>query len=354
MRELLPVPDALVDPGTGEPRLGSFRGGFPRVDVSPLAGPWLRFFTRKRWVYAVVAKPPVLVAACVVDLGYSATAFAFAYDSKQRRMLADVSAIGLRASVSDTAQEGCDASFGSRALDVSVRRPVGSSSYRLRVRSGALEVDAQLDSANAPPSLTAASRLDERRVSTTEKRALLRVTGSARIAPQKKNFGGNGSVGGSALGVVGKAGGIVHDLGGGVGGYDYTHGLLPRRTRWNWAFLLGTTDQGEPIALNLVEGFMGEAECGAFTRGETLPLTEGRFAFDAKTPLAPWSVCTADGTTSLSFSPGAAHIEKKNLLVVRSRFIQPVGTFSGTIGLGSRKVSVSHALGVVEDQDVLW
>jgi hypothetical protein len=330
MRELLPVPDTLVDPRTGKPTLGSFRGGFRRVDVSPLAGPVARFFTRKRWVYVAIAKPPLLVAACVVDLGYSATAFAFAYDSEQRRLLGDVSAIGMRASMSDTAQEGCDAVFRSKALDVSVRRPAGSTAYHVVVRSRAFTVDAQLDSIGAPPSLTAAARLSESRISTTEKRALLATTGRL------------------------EAGGVSRDLDGGLGGYDYTHGLLPRRTRWNWAFLLGTTDRGEPIALNLVEGFMGEAECGAFTPDETVPLSEGRFAFDAKTPLAPWSVCTADGTTSLSFSPGAAHVEKKNLLFVRSRFIQPVGTFSGTIGLGSRRVSVAHALGVVEDQDVLW
>src|ERR1700733_3981090 len=32
MRELLPAPDSIVDPATRLPRLGSYRGGLPRVD----------------------------------------------------------------------------------------------------------------------------------------------------------------------------------------------------------------------------------------------------------------------------------------------------------------------------------
>ncbi len=329
-REILPIPDAVVDPTTGKARLGSFRGGFSRVDLSATASPLLRWVARKRWVYVIIAKPPLLVAACVVDLSYSGTAFAFAYDSAQKRMLADVSSLGMRARVSDTAQAGCFATFHSRALSISFGRKLGETTYSLEVDSPAFDVRAIMDSASAPPSLTAVSEVGRGRVSTTEKRALLSARGTIRI------------------------GNVDRSLDGGLAAYDYTHGVLPRRTRWNWAFLLGSDDRGEPIAVNLVQGFMGESECAAFSQNEIHPLAEGRFTFDRERPLGAWKVDTTDDRTTLGFSPGAVHQERKNLGIVRSRFIQPVGTFSGTIDLGSRLVRVAHALGVVEDQDVLW
>ncbi len=41
--------------------------------------------------------------------------------------------------------------------------------------------------------------------------------------------------------------------------------------------------------------------------------------------------------------------------MINSRFVQPVGCFSGTIRVpGRAPLVVARALGVVEDQDVLW
>ena len=272
----------------------------------------------------------MFVAAAVVDLGYSATAFAFAYDARDARMLADVSSLGLSAEVGPTAKEGARAAFRSRSLSIAFTRNPKSSTYGLTVNSPSIAVGARLEAASAPSPITAVCGLGPGRTSVTEKRALL-----------------------SASGYV-SAGGQERSLEGGFGAYDYTHGLLPRRTRWNWAMLLGTTSEGDPIALNLVQGFMGEAECAAFTRAGVVGLPEGRFDFDPERPLEPWRVRTSDGETDLEFAPGAMHAERKNLVLVRSRFVQPVGTFSGTIGLGPRSVTIARALGVVEDQDVLW
>ena len=55
--------------------------------------------------------------------------------------------------------------------------------------------------------------------------------------------------------------GVDHPLDG-FGAYDYTSGILQRRTAWRWAFAMGRDTSGAPIAMNLVEGFMGEPACG--------------------------------------------------------------------------------------------
>ena len=68
--------------------------------------------------------------------------------------------------------------------------------------------------------------------------------------------------------------------------------------------------------------------------------------------MRPWRL-TADGI-DLTFEPGGLHAQSTNLLVVKSRFVQPVGTFTGTVRVGGRDVRVVGLPGVVEDQDVLW
>jgi hypothetical protein len=53
-------------------------------------------------------------------------------------------------------------------------------------------------------------------------------------------------------------------------------------------------------------------------------------------------------------TPGGVHRETRDLGIVSSRFVQPVGSFSGTIEVLGRRLVIERALGVVEDQDVLW
>ena len=193
-------------------------------------------------------------------------------------------------------------------------------------------IDARLSTEGAPPPIGVVAGLGEKDlVNATEKGALLAVTGAAAIA-------GRGS-----------------SLDGGLGGYDYTHGYLARHTAWRWAFLLGRAESGERVGLNLVQGFVGEPECALWVDGELYPLAEGRFTFDPRRPTEPWQVRTADESVDLRFEPGGIHQEHKNLGVITSRFIQPVGCFSGTIRVpGRAPLVLSRALGVVEDQDVLW
>jgi hypothetical protein len=192
------------------------------------------------------------------------------------------------------------------------------------------ELRARVDAADAPPSLTAIARLPRALLNTTEKRTLLSVTGEAVLAGERRS------------------------LDGGLAGYDYTNGMLARHTAWRWAFLLGRAKSGEKVAMNLVQGFVGEPECGVWIGGEVHPLAEGRFAFNAKRPLQSWRVSTADGAVDLDFVPGGLHAEKKNLGVVATRFIQPVGVYSGKIRAGGRELELDRVLGVAEDQDARW
>jgi len=263
------------------------------------------------------------------------------YHTGERRMLAESSSLGpaFAAAVGDTGGKGVHARFRFGSFRTSVvagprtglgRQPETACEVRLSAKG--LELSARLDATGAPPAIAAiaavASVADG--FVATEKRALLSATGEAVVAGRR------------------------FTLDGGLAGCDYTQGLLPRHTAWHWAFALGLAKGGEPFALNLVEGHVGEAECAAWFRGDVHPLAEGRFQFDRSRPLEPWRVATVDGAVDLVFSPGGMHAERKNLGIIRSRFVQPVGTYSGTVRLGDRSIEHEAMPGVVEDQDVLW
>jgi hypothetical protein len=334
MRTLQPIPESALAPGTHAPLYGSYRGGLARVDLSPLLERRrTRILRHKRWMYVAIATDDLYLAVCVVRLGYAANAFAFAYDARADKMLVDrtVLATPFGCNVGDSAAEGCTATIRAGGTRIAIERARGSSAYTLEATMKDLSVRARLDAKEAPPPITAIARLGgDGLVNTTEKRALLAVTGEATIAGERRS------------------------LDGGVGGYDYTNGLLARRTAWHWAFFLGRARTGERLALNLVEGFVGEAECAVWVDGEVFPLAEGRFSFDARDPLRPWHVTTEGGGADLRFVPGGAHDEYRNLGLVSSRFVHPIGAFTGKVRAGGRELEIERALGVTEDQDVKW
>jgi hypothetical protein len=325
---LAPAPETFLDPRTSAPRYGAFAGSLPPVQLGRL-GIRDRIARRKRWVYAAMTTDELWLSMVIVRTGYAATAFAFLYDRAGKRMLFDESALGPApfAHVTDDFHAaGMLAKFGMGKTRLTIDRRASTLALRIRMRG--LDVDAVIDERSGAPGITAIAPLGGTLLNATEKRALLAVTGEVRCGQR------------------------VMALAGGVAGYDYTHGLLPRHTKWRWGFALGKAESGEKFGFNVVEGFVGEAECAAFLGDEVVPIREPRFELDADAPLRPWRL-VGDGM-DLSFEPGGVHAQTTNLVFVKSRFIQPVGTFTGTVRVRDRAVRVASLAGVVEDQDVLW
>jgi hypothetical protein len=339
----------VVDPGSGLPRFGSYRGSVPSVDLSPLSAQWAdahgsRFGVRKairramrekRWIYLAIASENEFVALAIARFGYAATCFGYVLDARAMRMETTASVLGppTACQVSDGMMRGTLASFRFGGTDAEVSRRPGSPAYSVRATLGEIRIDATLDTTAAPPAMTAIVPVGPTRdalVNVTEKRSLLAVKGELTVRGRRRS------------------------LDGALGGYDYTHGILARRTIWRWAYALGRAKTGERVAFNLVQGFVGEPECTAWVDGDVFPLREGRFAFDRAEPLSDWRVSTADGAVDLRFKPGGMHSERKNFGVIASNFVQPVGAYSGVVRAGGRELELDGALGVTEDQEVLW
>jgi hypothetical protein len=325
------APAELIDLSTRKPRFGTYVGSLPRIDFAAAGAATFESIVRgKRWMYVIIVSDEVVFCSAIVRLGYAANANAFAVDRSTGKAIADMTAMGpsLVATVSEHAGEGFEARFGLGSKQFSVDRAYGRKDYSVKIQGPRFKLDARMSTANAPDPISVVCELSGGRFSTTEKRALLDVEGTL------------------------SADGKKYDLKGAFGGYDYTAGLLERRTAWKWAFGMGRSASGKPLAYNLTEGFVGQRECVAWHGKEVVPLGETRFSFDKRDVVKPWKIQTGRG--EVDFDATYLHEERHNLGVVRSSFQQIAGAFRGKLELPNETVAFEKIAGVTEDQDTLW
>jgi hypothetical protein len=116
---------------------------------------------------------------------------------------------------------------------------------------------------------------------------------------------------------------------------DDTAAYYPRHTRWRWSAGVGHDVRGREIAWNLVEGVNDPptgSERTVWVEGESREV--GADAFDG-----------------LRFRAEATRERSDNLLLVRSRYRQPFGTFAGELPGG---IELSEGYGVMEDHEAWW
>jgi hypothetical protein len=132
---------------------------------------------------------------------------------------------------------------------------------------------------------------------------------------------------------------------------DASNGLLAHETAWRWACA-----HRIDLGFNLQQGYFGGQENALWLDRELIPLGAARFTLDPSQPLAPWHIETDDGLLDLTFRPEGARSQDRNLLLVASHYIQPVGTFEGQVrrSRSSPAVAVKGLLGVTEDHRSRW
>jgi len=316
----------------GRPRFGSFRGGLPRLDFGdvPRGRVW-RLTHGKRWSYAMVADDAVLLGSAVVSVGYAATALVFVLDRRAGKMLVDHSVMGPSSAITFT-----DEGDGRRAASFRQGRT------RVRIADDGVTIDLPPGGGSLLPGY---ARFVASGPVAPPIGAVVPIEGGFANATEKRLLLGEGEV---------VAGGRRFVLSDPICGLDHPAGFLARHTAWRWAFGAGRARSGERVAFNLVQGFVGEPECGLWIDGALFPCEEAAFSYDIGAPLEPWRVRSRCGSVDVTFAPAAVHAEHKDLLLVRSRFIQPAGAFSGTLTAGGRVVEVSDLAGVTEHQDVVW
>ena len=318
------APQAVVN-GAGEPAFGRYSGQATSFDWATLAAPyrrsnWWRRFHHKRWHYVALAGEELFCAVAIVDLGWTSTAFAYAFDRRQRKVVAAFSQDGIPGLSAHLAgHAGAESTF--RFLSKTITIGPGG----LALRCGYFQIDAQY--ASAGPLLLAVGAVDGGSVHATQKSPGMALRGEVRIGARRIR------------------------LDGGVASSDYSNGLLARETDWRWACA-----HSLELGFNLQAGYFGANENALWLDGKIIPLGAACFDFDVRDPLAPWHITTDDGLLDLLFTAEGARREDKNLIVAASRYVQPIGTFSGTVRArpDAAAVAVKQLTGVTEDHRSRW
>lgn len=151
---------------------------------------------------------------------------------------------------------------------------------------------------------------------------------------------------------VGLAGSIVLDGAArevaGRGVIDDSWGYHARHTRWDWSAGVGVLTDGREVAWNLVDG-VHDAPAGSeraiWVAGR--PYEPPPVAFDRSLR----QVRSADGALTLACTHEAVRERDDNLGLLRSRYEQPFGTFTGTFPGG---LELREGYGVMERHDAHW
>ena len=125
---------------------------------------------------------------------------------------------------------------------------------------------------------------------------------------------------------------------------DDTAAYYERHTRWRWSAGVGRSTHGRALAWNLVEGVndpVSGSERTVWVDGDAYEPPPATFDDDLS------------GVGELRFHAEATRERRENLLLIRSRYRQPFGTFSGSLP-GADPIELAQGFGVMEDHDVWW
>jgi uncharacterized protein DUF2804 len=152
----------------------------------------------------------------------------------------------------------------------------------------------------------------------TRKQAGIRVSGTVRVAGREFHVDG-------PLGFI-----------------DESAGYHARHTRWRWSAGIGRARDGRAVAWNLVDGVHDApiaSERTVWVEGEPHEVEPQQFAEDLS------------AVGGLRFTEWCAREDHTNLLVMRSDYRQPFGSFAGALPGG---LELESGYGVMEWHDVRW
>ena len=281
-----------------------------------------RAVSEKRWQWFSAFDENIAVGGALVDAGFFGNVFVWVFDRMENEMVvdADVLVPSSFVSVSSEPTRGTVARISLPGRRLRIARGSGdeggdgedASLLGVEGSFKGVEIDLTFETEGNIP-VTAVCPVDGREggVNVTQKETCASVTGE-----------------------LSADGDHMID---GVGNLDYSHGLLARETRWNWAIGSGTAGNGADdgntdsdgtrIGFNVVSGFNDGYENAVWVDGE--PEEVGAASFE--TGEEEWRVRTDCGTVNARLAVEGVREEDKNVGVVASRYSQPVGRWTGTV-----------------------
>jgi hypothetical protein len=330
VRGLSGPPSSVVD-DAGRVQFGNYVGQLERVDWEPALKQTSRLWRllhRKTWQWVGISGPRCVLAVAIIDAGVVANAFAYVFDREEKRLLRDLSFLGvprLQVRVADHVGEGASSWF--RSVRTCFRLRHEGTAWSIEADApGGFHVRANVDASAPARTLCAiAPILGGGVANCTHKTMCLPATGTVEV------------------------GGRRFDLEGHTAAFDHTSGILARDTRWRWACA-----SGPRIGFNLVEGFNGAVENAVWLDGRILPVGEAMIDYDPTRPRNEWRVRTACGRVDLVFTPEGGRQQNLDVGVMASLYQQPIGVFRGTVQAPDGSAIPVEQVGVTEAHQARW
>ncbi|MFP4632263.1 MAG: DUF2804 family protein [Halobacteriales archaeon] len=292
-----PAPDA-VDEGYEH---AAYRGrlddvSLPRTSMST----WERWSSDRRWQWFGAFDGRTAVGGALVDVGWFGSMFVWTFDRLSREMTSEDFLLPAGVfEVTDDDTHGVVA-----RLDLPGKRfNVHRSGEQVHVTAVSSEQDVRLKfDVSGTEALTAVCPAGSRsrHVDLTEKHAGVGVSGRV-VTPEFER--------------------VLS----GVGGLDYSHGLLPRRTQWRWAMGFDGSEDGG-LAFNLTEGYTGGVENAVWVDG--VPCSVGRASFEFDGSIRVTSDC---GVVDVLLDVEAVRADDIDVCLLESSYRQPLGVWRGEL-----------------------
>lgn len=319
---LCPCPDALFD--EAGPRVGTYAGraGDTRLKLPEIS--WLRRqVSEKRWQWFAGFDEQLAVGGALVDAGWFGTVFCWVFDRTHQELLCDTDIVVPPGMVSVTTHPTVGHIASMRGQSGLTIDRCGD---RLHVQGG-LD-DGTFDLVFTPRderAITAVCPVAERDhgVNITQKEVGVPVTGRVEIGDAVRELDGEGVL-------------------------DYSHGLLGRDTRWDWAIATGRAD-GTAVGFNLVDQFNDGRENVVWLDGQAHPTGGATLETERTAGAEHWHVQTSCGTVDATLTVAGRRRQVTTAVVVKSAYDQPLGRWTGTVG-GME----FEGVGVAEDHHTRW
>ena len=320
-------------PARNSPTFGTYAGrcGDTRLSLDGVSR-LRQYLSEKRWQWFAAFDDELAVGGAVVDAGFFGTMFCWVFDRAAGELLVDEDIVVPSPLVSVTTHPtvGHIAGVGLPGYRLEMHRQHDSLRVEGRIAGAELALDFAPDDRTA---ITAVCPVAGR-------------TGGVNVTQKEPGVAVSGRVSLDASGderTLAGADGGERTLDG-VGFLDYSHGLLARETRWDWAFAHAQAPDGTPVSFNLVAGFNDGLENVVWVDGE--PRAVGAASL---TSGERWRVETACGTVDATLAVEGRREQHIDAGLVASRYDQPLGRWTGTVAGHD-----IEGVGVAEQHHTRW
>ncbi|CAF0939136.1 unnamed protein product [Rotaria sordida] len=330
---------------------GRYKKPFYVVDYSRVSPFLVNFFSLKNWDFKSISTPKYFIAINVVNINYEANAFLYVIDRTNANQIYKYSSKSILATaIKEKAKSSINGCTHYRQSNTEYIRLCYNSIEKafqieaiVPVNGGVqLSLNCKMQfSQETDDSMVLLYPIQQYRPAYTHKIAARPVQGTLKIGNQNQQ--------------------LIDGLGSG----DWTLGFFEHTTKWKWASLSvdgidSVNGQLVRIGINLSDELYNDnngisMENAIWIGNRVYTVDKVIFQLSSQPSHFDSFIDTTNSPiVHLTFQPWGIYEEHEHLLLINIDFVQPYGTYSGTIEYLGHTYQIDNGVGVVETMSAIW